>query len=67
MNVFRIFIKNNKKFSLQTVAGVKNVFTFALPTTTTYSNMKGKADKGNNKCTDQPAMAKHRSPSSLKD
>ena len=37
MSTFIVSNKNNRNFSLQTVAGVKNVFTFALPTTTTYS------------------------------
>jgi hypothetical protein len=46
MSTFKGFNKNIQNFSLQTVAGVKNVFTFALPTTTTYSLTETESLKG---------------------
>ncbi len=39
MNNFRIIFRNIQNFFQQIVAGVKNVFTFALPITTRTSTM----------------------------
>ena len=66
--MFWCFSKNNINFFMQIVARVKNVFTFALPTTTTYSQKWTECQKrGTKKSNEQPAMAKNSIPSSLKD
>jgi len=47
LNAFQISSINISIFFLETVAGVKKVFTFALPTTTTYSLTETESRDGN--------------------
>jgi hypothetical protein len=67
MNNFRIIFRNITNFFQQIVAGVKKVFTFALPITTRTSNTNVQKCGRGNKNEIISLRATYRLPSSLKD
>ena len=67
MNTFRIFNKNIQNFFTEIVAGVKKVFTFALPITIRSWNTRGRKVIRKHKIEIISLRATYRLPSSLKD